>query len=106
MSLDSQPVHGGADATGQPAIASDAAAPTHRRCNPGESLHGGPTLPEPAIPPVAYLEVRLGDVRARSGQRLADATLAPSSGHLCRPLAVEPSTSARSKVPVRGSVRG
>jgi hypothetical protein len=52
-SLDSQPIHGGADATGQSAIANDATAPTHRRRNPGESLHGGPTLPEPAIPPVA-----------------------------------------------------
>src|SRR5690349_11722620 len=51
--LDSQPIHGGADATGQSAIANDATAPTHRRRNPGESLHGGPTLPEPAIPPVA-----------------------------------------------------
>ena len=46
-------LHGGADATGQSAIADDAAAPAHRRRNPGESLHGGPTLPEPAIPPVA-----------------------------------------------------
>jgi hypothetical protein len=52
-SLDSQPIHGGADATGQSAIADDATAPTHRRRNPGESLHGRPTLPEPAIPPVA-----------------------------------------------------
>src|SRR5690348_13608210 len=52
-SLDSQPVHGGADATGQPAIANDATAPAHRRRNPGESLHGGPALPEPAIPPIA-----------------------------------------------------
>ncbi len=52
-SLDSQPIHGGADATGQSAIANDATAPTHRRRNPGESLHGRPTLPEPAIPPVA-----------------------------------------------------
>jgi len=52
-SLDSQPIHGGADATGQSAIANDATAPTHRRRNPGESLHGGPTLPEAAIPPVA-----------------------------------------------------
>lgn len=52
-SLDSQPIHGGADATGQSAIANDATAPTHRRRNPGESLHRGPTLPEPAIPPVA-----------------------------------------------------
>jgi hypothetical protein len=51
-SLDRQPVHGGADATGQSAIANDATAPAHRRGNPGESLHGGPTLPEPAIPPV------------------------------------------------------
>src|SRR4051794_20139776 len=46
-------MHGGADATGQSAIANDATAPTHRRRNPGESLRGGPTLPEPAIPPVA-----------------------------------------------------
>ena len=46
MSLDSQPMHGGADATGQSAIANDATAPTHRRRNPGESLRGGPTLPE------------------------------------------------------------
>jgi len=52
-SLDSQPIHGGADATGQSAIANDATALTHRRRNPGETLHGGPTLPEPAIPPVA-----------------------------------------------------
>ena len=52
-SLDSQPMHGGADATGQSAIANDATAPSHRRRNPGESLRGGPTLPEPAIPPVA-----------------------------------------------------
>src|SRR4051794_36417951 len=52
-SLDSQPMHGGADATGQSAIANDATAPTHRRRNPGESLRGGPTLPEPGIPPVA-----------------------------------------------------
>ena len=52
-SLDSHPIHGGADATGQSAIANDATAPTHRRRNPGESLRGGPTLPEPAIPPVA-----------------------------------------------------
>ncbi len=28
-SLDSQPIHGRADATGQPAIANDATAPTH-----------------------------------------------------------------------------
>ena len=47
-SLDSQPMHGGADATGQSAMANDATAPTHRRRNPGESLPGGPTLPEPA----------------------------------------------------------
>jgi hypothetical protein len=46
-------MHGGADATGQSAIANDATTPTHRRRNPGESLHGGPPLPEPAIPPVA-----------------------------------------------------
>ena len=46
-------MHGGADATGQSAMANDAAAPTHRRRNPGESLRGGPTLREPAIPPVA-----------------------------------------------------
>src|SRR3954466_1158577 len=52
-SLDSQPMHGGADATGQSAMADDATAPTHRRRNPGESLHGGPMLPELAIPPVA-----------------------------------------------------
>src|SRR4051812_28352677 len=52
-SLDSQPMHGGADATGQSAMANDATALTHRRRNPGESLLGGPTLPEPAIPPVA-----------------------------------------------------
>ncbi len=52
-SLDSQPIHGGADATGQSAIANDATASTHRRRNPGEGLHGGPTLPEPVIPPVA-----------------------------------------------------
>jgi hypothetical protein len=52
-SLDSQPIHGGADATGQSAIANDATAAPHRRRDPGESLRGGPTLPEPAIPPVA-----------------------------------------------------
>src|SRR3954467_5601371 len=52
-SLDSQPMHGGADATGQSAIANDATAPTHRRRNPGERLRGGPTLPEPAVPSVA-----------------------------------------------------
>src|SRR3954464_16052879 len=50
--LDSQPMHSGADATGQSAIADDATAPTHRRRNPGERLRGGPTPPEPAIPPV------------------------------------------------------
>src|SRR3954454_16454895 len=52
-SLDSQPMHGGADATGQSATANDPTAPTHRGRNPGERLHGGPTLPEAAIPPVA-----------------------------------------------------
>src|SRR4051812_2345507 len=52
-SLDSQSMHSGADATGQSATANDATAPAHRRRNPGESLRGGPTLPEPAIPPVA-----------------------------------------------------
>jgi hypothetical protein len=52
-SLDSQPMHRGADATGQSATANDATAPTHRRGNPGERLHRGPTLLEPAIPPVA-----------------------------------------------------
>ena len=52
-SLDSQPVHGGTDATGQSAMANDATARTHRRRNPGESLRGRPTLPEPAIPPIA-----------------------------------------------------
>jgi ABC-2 type transport system ATP-binding protein len=52
-SLDSQPMHGGTDATGQSAMANDATAPTHRRRYPGESLRGGPTPPEPAIPPVA-----------------------------------------------------
>src|SRR3954469_13494723 len=52
-SLDSQPMHGRADATGQSAIVNDATAPTHRRRNPGESLRGGPTLPAPAITPVA-----------------------------------------------------
>jgi hypothetical protein len=57
-SLDSHPIHGGADATGQWAIANDAAAPTHRRRNPGESLDRGPTLPEPAIPPVAVSHER------------------------------------------------
>ena len=57
-SLDSQPIHGGADATGQSAITNDATAPAHRRRNPGEGLHGGPTLPEPAIPPVAVSHER------------------------------------------------
>jgi hypothetical protein len=57
-SLDSHPIHGGADATGQSAIANDATASTHRRRNPGESLHRGPTLPEPAIPPVAVSHER------------------------------------------------
>src|SRR4051812_43966423 len=52
-SLDSQPIHRGADATGQSATANDATAPTHRRRNPGESLRRGPTPPEPAVPPVA-----------------------------------------------------
>src|SRR3954464_6846328 len=52
-SLDSQLMHGGADATGQSAIADDATALTHRRRNPRESLRGGPTPREPAIPPVA-----------------------------------------------------
>jgi len=52
-SLDSQPMHGGADAAGQSAIANDATASTQRRRNPTEGLRGGPTLPEPAIPPVA-----------------------------------------------------
>jgi DDE superfamily endonuclease len=52
-SLDSHPMYGGADATGQSAIANDATAPAHRRRNPGESLRGGPTLPEPAVSPVA-----------------------------------------------------
>src|SRR3954447_8967741 len=51
MSLDSQPMHGGADATGQSAMADDATAPAHRGRNPGASLRGGPTLREPAIPP-------------------------------------------------------
>ena len=52
-SLDRQSIHGGADATGQSAMANDATAPTHRRRDPGESLHGGPSLPEAVIPPVA-----------------------------------------------------
>src|SRR3954462_1611635 len=52
-SLDSQPMHGGADATGQSAIAGDATAPTHRPRTQGEGLQGGPTPPDPAIPPVA-----------------------------------------------------
>lgn len=52
-SLDSQPMYGGADATGHSAIANDATASTHRRRDPGESLHGGPTLSEPVVPPVA-----------------------------------------------------
>src|SRR3954453_8811346 len=53
-SLDSQPIHGGADATGQSVIANDATAPTHRRRNPGESLHGGGAPhADPAPPPVA-----------------------------------------------------
>src|SRR4029453_14571311 len=51
--LDSQPMHGGADATGQSAINNDATAPTHPRPNPVEGLQGEPTLPDPAIPPVA-----------------------------------------------------
>jgi hypothetical protein len=72
-SLDSHPIHRGADATGQSAIANDATAPTHRRRNPGESLHGGPTLPEPAIPPVAVdmsasLFVRALPVDGQGGQ--------------------------------------
>ena len=45
----SQPMRSRADATGQPAIANDATAPTHRRRNPGESLHGAPTLPAHAL---------------------------------------------------------
>lgn len=57
-SLDSQPIHGGADATGHSAMANDATALAHRRRNPGESLRAGPTLPEPAIPPVAVGHVR------------------------------------------------
>src|SRR4051812_33894287 len=52
-SLNGQPMYGGADPTGQSAIANDATAPTHRPPNPGESLHGGPTLQKSAIPPVA-----------------------------------------------------
>src|SRR5438874_2113148 len=52
-SLDGQPMYGGADATGQSAMANDATAATHRLRNPGESLHGGPTLQERGIPPVA-----------------------------------------------------
>src|SRR5690242_12927295 len=51
-SIDGQPMNGGADATGQTTIANDTTAQTHRRRNPGEILHGRPTLPEPAIPPV------------------------------------------------------
>ena len=51
-SLDSQPIHGGADATGQSAMANDAAAPTHRRRDPGDGLRGWPTLQERVVPPV------------------------------------------------------
>src|SRR4051794_30396682 len=52
-SRDNQPMPGGADATGQSGIATDATSPTHRRRNPGERFRGGQTLPEPATPPVA-----------------------------------------------------
>jgi hypothetical protein len=52
-SLDSQPMDGRADATGQSAVADDATAPTRRRRSPGQSLRGGPALREPAVPPVA-----------------------------------------------------
>ena len=51
--LDGQPMDGGADAPCQSAMANDAAAPTHRRRNPGERFHGGATLQERVIPPVA-----------------------------------------------------
>ena len=53
-SLDSQPMHGGADATGQSATANDAICPDHRRRNPGrESTSRADRSRELAIPPVA-----------------------------------------------------
>src|SRR3954447_3813137 len=75
-SLDSHPMHGGADATGQSAIANDATPPTHRRRNPGESLRRGPTLPEPAIPPVAVGHHRESMSGAVPNERPGDAKAA------------------------------
>src|SRR4051812_36970424 len=89
-SLDSQPMHGGADATGQSAIANDATAPTHRRRNPGESLHGGPTLSETAIPPVAVGHerepIRQGLTPQPFGDRVRGLSRWPGADGSCRPV--------------------
>ena len=91
-SLDSQPIHRRADATGQSAIANDATAPTHRRRNPGERLLRGPTLPEPAVPPVALGHER----RAYSSGARGDSRFPPARGSdprlLGRPPQADPST--------------
>jgi hypothetical protein len=70
-------MHGGADATGQSAIANDATAPTHRRRNPAEGLHRRPTLPEPAVPPVAVGHVS----EARGREPAATAVSHPQQYH-------------------------
>jgi SAM-dependent methyltransferase len=72
----------GADATGQSAMANDATAPTHRRRSPGEGLHGGPTLQERAIPPVAEGHRRHGnfiDAFDEWDDHLAGAERSPNS---------------------------
>jgi hypothetical protein len=66
-------MYGGADTTAKSPIADDATAPTHRRRNPGQSLHGGPTLQERVISPIAVDHQRhrnyIGKPRPRSASR-------------------------------------
>jgi hypothetical protein len=66
-------MYGGAHATGHSAMANDTTALAHRRRNPGESLRGGPTLSEPAVPPIAigheHEPIRRGTARTGNSDR-------------------------------------
>ena len=79
-SLNSQPIYGGADATGQSAIANDASAPTHRCRNPGESLHGGPNRKNtPSLQSPAVMSASLF-VPPQTHQRITDLVV-PNKAH-------------------------
>ena len=103
-SLDSQPMHGGADATGQSAIANDATAPIHRRRNPSESLRGGSTLPEPAIPPVALGHARESIRRGPAAIRVCNWTPEVATAQATGPVR-DPMARWRGRLPARQKPR-